>query len=140
MNLPSTWFEFCGREIARRGKDGVNLIELQAPVIERASVTHQCCESEFAVLEDLGNQTTTFTITVHREFKNHAQKRRWLLRHLASACRGTGELKIIEDAEVFIMRNAVMSLSTEGDIGVAIVTKYTVTGGQLEQLFTTTKI
>lgn len=134
MSLPSTWISFCGREVARHGSGGVVVIDFGPLSVRRKSAVHEFVESEKSEVEDLGNQSVSFSFTVDREFETHAQKRRWLLRHLAEVQRGAGELKIIEDGEVFSVPNAVLSAEVSSEIGVAVSIRYTAQGGEIKQL------
>ena len=56
------------------------------------------------------------------------------MRHLAEVQRGAGELKIIEDGEVFVVPNAVLSAEVSSEIGVAVSIRYTAQGGEIKQL------
>ena len=137
MGLPSTWFSFCGVTVARTGAGGVRLVDLGTPAITAQSTTHQCCEARYVRVEDIGNRTSVLPVVVDREFKSYPEKRRWLLRHLSEFPQGAGELKIIEDGDVFSMPNAVCNVEVVDDDGIGCRIKYTFTGGEIKQLFTT---
>jgi len=139
MGLPSTFVSFRGREIVRIGRDGAWLVDFGSPQVERKTATHQFCEAEHSVCEDLGGQLVSLAITVSRDFATPEQKRRWVMRHLATVCKGAGELKVIENGEVYTMANAIMSVETVTERGVGIDLKYTFKGGELRQLYAKTK-
>ena len=139
MGLPSTWFSFNGREVARYGADGAVLVDLGTPSITAQTATRQCCESDYVRVEDIGNRQTVLEIIVDREFSSYPEKRRWLFCHLTAMPRGAGELKIIESGDVFSMPNAVCNIEVADNDGIGCRLKYTFTGGEIKQLFTTSK-